>query len=193
MLQAIRRLLARSKCFRPERGWPGGYLTHGTRVPLSRQTQQLAGKPHPPGCARPLELAVRPLRSGKRAAVIMSLLQSAKLNGHDPYRYLAEVLERLPTQPASQLDELLPHHWQPRRCPPATSPGLKYSTPSRCDGRTLTVNAASLRLSPLCPQTMSTLRGLRLASRQNASFSKRRKRSGGRTLSWRTAFAPTRG
>jgi transposase len=53
------------------------------------------------------------LRAGKRAAVIMSLIQSAKLNGHDPYRYLTDVLERLPTQPASQLDELLPHHWQP--------------------------------------------------------------------------------
>ena len=36
------------------------------------------------------------------------------LNGHDPYRYLADVLGRLPTQPASQLDELLPHQWQPR-------------------------------------------------------------------------------
>ncbi len=49
------------------------------------------------------------LRAGKRAAVIMSLIQSAKLNGHDPYRYLADVLERLPTQPASRLKELLPH------------------------------------------------------------------------------------
>ena len=55
------------------------------------------------------------LRAGKRAAVIMSLIQSAKLNGHAPYRYMADVLERLPTQPASRLDELLPHHWQPRR------------------------------------------------------------------------------
>ena len=53
------------------------------------------------------------LRAGKRAAVIMSLIQSAKLNGRDPYRYLADVLERLPTQPASQLDELLPHQWRP--------------------------------------------------------------------------------
>jgi transposase len=53
------------------------------------------------------------LRAGQRAAVIMSLIQSAKLNGHDPYRYLKDVLERLPTQPASRIDELLPHHWQP--------------------------------------------------------------------------------
>ena len=37
---------------------------------------------------------------------------SAKLNGHDPYRYLKDVLERLPTQPSSRLDDLLPHRWQ---------------------------------------------------------------------------------
>jgi transposase len=53
------------------------------------------------------------LRAGQRAAVVMSLIQSAKLNGHDPYRYLKDVLERLPTQLASRLDELLPHRWQP--------------------------------------------------------------------------------
>jgi hypothetical protein len=52
------------------------------------------------------------LRAGQRAAAIMSLIQSAKLNGHDPYRYLKDVLERLPTQPASRIDQLLPHHWQ---------------------------------------------------------------------------------
>ena len=30
----------------------------------------------------------------------MSWIQSAKLNGHDPYCYLTDVLERLATQPA---------------------------------------------------------------------------------------------
>lgn len=53
------------------------------------------------------------LRAGKRAAAIMSLVHSARLNGHDPYAYLRDVLERLPTQPASRVQELLPHHWQP--------------------------------------------------------------------------------
>lgn len=42
------------------------------------------------------------LRSGKRAAALMTLIQSARLNGHDPYAYLKGVLTRLPTQPASQ-------------------------------------------------------------------------------------------
>lgn len=52
------------------------------------------------------------LRAGKRGAAIMSLIQSAKLNGHDPYAYLKDVLTRLPTQPASRIEELLPHLWQ---------------------------------------------------------------------------------
>jgi len=51
-------------------------------------------------------------RPGERAANVMSLIQSAKLNDHDPYRYLKNVLERLPTQPASRLEDLLPHRWQ---------------------------------------------------------------------------------
>jgi transposase len=53
-------------------------------------------------------------RAGERAANIMSLIQSAKLNGHDPYRYLKDVLGRLPTQRANHLQELLPHRWQPQ-------------------------------------------------------------------------------
>jgi len=51
------------------------------------------------------------LRGGQRAAAAMSLIQSAKLNGHDPYAYLRDVLERLPTHPASRIEELLPHRW----------------------------------------------------------------------------------
>jgi transposase len=51
------------------------------------------------------------LRAGKRAAAVMSLVHSARLNGHDPYAYLRDVLERLPTQPASRIAELLPHRW----------------------------------------------------------------------------------
>ena len=52
------------------------------------------------------------LRAGKRAAAVMSLVHSARLNGHDPYAYLRDVLELLPTQPASRIAELLPHRWQ---------------------------------------------------------------------------------
>ncbi|WP_414707585.1 IS66 family transposase [Rhodoferax sp. UBA5149] len=54
------------------------------------------------------------LRAGQRAAAVMSLIQSAKLNGHDPYAYMKDVLTRLPTQRASQVGDLLPHRWQPQ-------------------------------------------------------------------------------
>ena len=53
------------------------------------------------------------LAAGQRAAAITSLIQSAKLNGHDPYAYLKNVLERLPTQRASEIEQLLPHRWSP--------------------------------------------------------------------------------
>jgi hypothetical protein len=53
------------------------------------------------------------LRAGQRAAAVISLIQSAKLNGHDPYAYLKDVLARLPTQKNNKIEELLPHRWQP--------------------------------------------------------------------------------
>ena len=53
------------------------------------------------------------LRAGQRAAAVMSLIQSAKLNGHDPYAYLKDVLMRLPTHKNSLIEELLPHRWTP--------------------------------------------------------------------------------
>src|SRR5471030_1158568 len=69
----------------------------------------------------PIENAIRPIaigkknwlltgseRAGRRAAAIQSLFATAKLNGLDPLRWLAGVLERLPTCPNSQIDSLLP-------------------------------------------------------------------------------------
>jgi transposase len=53
------------------------------------------------------------LRSGKRTAAIMSLIQSARMNGHDPYAYFKDALARLSTQRASEIDQLLPHRWMP--------------------------------------------------------------------------------
>jgi transposase len=60
----------------------------------------------------PFALFVRPL-----GAAIMSLIQSAKLNGQDPYAYLKDVLTRLPTQRNSMIGELLPHRWTPPTTP----------------------------------------------------------------------------
>ena len=51
--------------------------------------------------------------AGQRAAVVMSLVQSAKLNGLDPWAYLRDVLARIHSHPSNRLDELLPHRWRP--------------------------------------------------------------------------------
>ena len=50
--------------------------------------------------------------AGRRAAAVMSLIHSARLNGHDPQAYLKDVLERQPTHKAKDIDDLLPHRWQ---------------------------------------------------------------------------------
>lgn len=52
--------------------------------------------------------------AGQRAAIVMSLAQSAKLNKHDPWAYLRDVLQRLPTHLFSRIEELLPHRWAPQ-------------------------------------------------------------------------------
>lgn len=74
----------------------------------------------------PIENAIRPIalgrknwlfagsqNAGERAAVIMSLIATAKANGHEPYAYLKDVLTRLPTHPDRRIAELLPHRWVP--------------------------------------------------------------------------------
>ncbi len=51
--------------------------------------------------------------AGQRAAVVMSLVQSAKLNGLDPWAYLRDVLARIHCHPSHDIDALLPHRWRP--------------------------------------------------------------------------------
>ncbi|MFV8836510.1 IS66 family transposase [Aquisalimonas sp. APHAB1-3] len=47
-------------------------------------------------------------RGGDSAALIYSLIGTARLNGVDPYAYLRAVLERIGTHPINRIDELLP-------------------------------------------------------------------------------------
>lgn len=69
----------------------------------------------------PVENAIRPIaigkknwlfagseRAGRRAAASQSLFATAKLNGLDPARWLADTLDRLPTCPNSRIYSLLP-------------------------------------------------------------------------------------
>ena len=51
-------------------------------------------------------------RGGQRAAVMYSLIVTAKMNDIDPQAWLADVLARIADHPASKLDELLPWTWR---------------------------------------------------------------------------------
>jgi transposase len=84
------------------------YLGDGTLPPDNNHVENQI---RPVAVGRSNWLFAGSLRAGQRAAAVMSLIQSAKLNGHDPYLYLKDVFTRLPTQPANRIDELLPHHW----------------------------------------------------------------------------------
>lgn len=86
------------------------YLNDG-EIPIDNN--QVENRIRPWALGRKNWLFAGSLRSGQRAAAVMSLIQSAKLNGHDPYAYLKDVLTRLPTQKHSAIQELLPHNWQP--------------------------------------------------------------------------------
>lgn len=52
-------------------------------------------------------------RGGRRAAVMYSLIVTARMNGVDPQAWLADVLGRIAGHPASKLNELLAWNWKP--------------------------------------------------------------------------------
>jgi transposase len=51
----------------------------------------------------------------ERAAIMYTLIQTAKLNEIDPQAWLADVLSRIAEKPQSRLSELLPWNWMPDR------------------------------------------------------------------------------
>lgn len=51
-------------------------------------------------------------RGGQRAAVLYSLIQTARLNDVDPQAWLADVLARIAEHPVNRIDELLPWNWR---------------------------------------------------------------------------------
>jgi hypothetical protein len=55
---------------------------------------------------------------GKRAAVIFTLIETAKLCDVDPRAWLADVLARIADHPANRIDHLLPWNWQVARAQP---------------------------------------------------------------------------
>lgn len=54
-------------------------------------------------------------RGGQRAAVLYTLIQTARLNDVDPQAWLADILARIADHPVSRIEELLPWNWLPQR------------------------------------------------------------------------------
>ena len=88
------------------------YLEDGSLPIDMRSTASQGAEMRPWALGRKNWLFAGSLKSGQRAAVIMSLIQSARLNGLDVYAYLSDVLKRLPTHKDKDIDELLPHVWK---------------------------------------------------------------------------------
>ena len=49
---------------------------------------------------------------GRRAAIMYTLIETAKLNGVDPEAWLADVIARIADHPINRVDELLPWKWR---------------------------------------------------------------------------------
>ncbi len=77
-------------------------------------------------CNNAAERAIRPLALGRknylfagsdsggaRAAAMYTLIESAKLTGHDPEAYLGDILARIADHPINRIDQLLPWNWKP--------------------------------------------------------------------------------
>jgi transposase len=60
-------------------------------------------------------------RGGRTAATLLSLVQSCRLLGNEPFAYVRDVLDRVSTHPASRIEDLLPD----RRVWPGPSPDRK--------------------------------------------------------------------
>jgi hypothetical protein len=56
-------------------------------------------------------------RGGERAALMLTLIQTAKLNSVDPQAWLADVLARINDHKITELAVLLPWNWQHRDIP----------------------------------------------------------------------------
>ena len=55
--------------------------------------------------------------AGENLAGLYSLIATCETNGVNPLDYLADILLRVQTHPASRIDELLPQNWRPCAAP----------------------------------------------------------------------------
>ena len=95
------------------------YLDDGN-VPIDNNAVENSIQPLAVG--RKNWLFVGSQQAGERAAVILSLIESLKLNGHDRWAYLKDVFKRLPTPKNRDLELLLPHNWRSADTAAPTTP-----------------------------------------------------------------------
>ncbi|KGB80372.1 transposase, partial [Rhodovulum sp. NI22] len=101
LAMAIRYGLTRMKRLRP-------YLDHGF-LELDNNTAERAMRSVAVG--RKNYLFVGSQTGGRAAAIAYTLIETAKLNGVDPQRWLADTLARIPDYKITRVDELLPWNW----------------------------------------------------------------------------------
>lgn len=67
-----------------------------------------------PVCGRKNWLFFGNEEGGRRSAILLSLMQTCRELGVNPKIYIADVLRRVATTPATQVDSLIPRHWKSR-------------------------------------------------------------------------------
>ncbi len=58
------------------------------------------------------EHLLRIIADCERAASFYNVIETCKLNGIEPFAYLCDILEKLPTWPNKRRHELLPWNWK---------------------------------------------------------------------------------
>ena len=118
VLQSIRHLLGRPKCFRLGRASPVGIRTRGFNVPSQGTHNNLAEQQMKRiALGRKNYLFVGSQRGGTTAAILSSITSTCRRHEIDPQRYLTQLLANLPATPFSQLEQWLPDVWKRRQEP----------------------------------------------------------------------------
>ena len=96
--------------------WPllQGFLEHG-EVEIDNNLVENAIRPTAIG--KKNWLFFGSAEAGQRSAVMYTLIANCRLHGVEPYSYLKDVLERLPTTTNQQVAQLTPLNWKRARQP----------------------------------------------------------------------------
>jgi transposase len=65
--------------------------------------------------------------AAQNLAILHSIVTTCRLHDRNPYDYIADVLVRVQTHPASRIEELLPWNWQPPKPPKPPDPDVAAS------------------------------------------------------------------